>query len=267
MRAENIEAIIRKGKSTEEEVKQYVTLYLLEQDKATWNNDMQEEYDGVYPYWTNEYTEEFDSPTSLMLRLRDIQLSSVSYTINNELLTITTKEPIDYSEDENYVTLKEYINETRVISEAIEATYDEDGRVLTEAVAEATKLVRPYTPLDVTDTMVQNRLNTYPEYSEFLKKQKEEDKQQIVVEHNTVKYQGDPMSINFMSAVGAVGAMRMFQVLVQSGVITQEQYDSVYKTVETWKGADDVLHEVQIESVVDACELAMKAMAKIIGVK
>ena len=63
----------------------------------------------------------------------------------------------DYAED--CPTFKEYKNETRVITEAVEATYDEDGNVLTEAIPEVTELFRPYVGL--TDEELEAKADEY----------------------------------------------------------------------------------------------------------
>jgi hypothetical protein len=178
-------------------------------------------------------------------------------------------------------TYEEYKNETQVITPATyytyleylditldtpldEITYNENPMV---KAAEVTELVRPYVPKTILDTDIDSHLSIIDEYKTYQERQKNNSKKHIVVEHNTVNYQGDPSSINFMSAVGAIGAMRMFQALIVAGVITQEQYDAVYKTTENWKSADDTIHTVQIESVVEACEKAMIEIAKVIGAK
>ncbi len=70
-----------------------------------------------------------------------------------ELLFPTTRE---MSDDENFLTFEEYKNETRVISEAVEATYDEQGLELTPFIAEIVEEVRPYVALEVVD-----RVNSY----------------------------------------------------------------------------------------------------------
>ena len=62
---------------------------------------------------------------------------------------------VDYSEDESYVSFDEWLNETVVVTEAIEEVsfVDEDGivNVTTGASPEVTEQVRPYTPQDTTD--------------------------------------------------------------------------------------------------------------------
>ena len=249
--------------------------------KAKWLEEKQAEYDLLYPEYRNMTDEEY------------IAYQDELYGDGAEpILPIPqdeTKVKIDYSSDETYVTFSDWLNETKLVSEVVYYTYeeyvaneqakyegiedipllDEDEYNLLPSVKtpEVTELVRLYIALEITDEMVEDKLEEYSAYAEYKDILKTEAKESIVVEHNTVKYDGDPMSINFMSAVGAVGAMRMFQLLVQSGIIPQEQYDMVYKTTESWKGSDNTIHQVQIESVVEACELAMQEQAKVIGAK
>jgi len=49
--------------------------------------------------------------------------------------------------DENYITLNEWLSETIVVQEAVEAIYDSDGLELLPAEPEITEQVRPYTPM------------------------------------------------------------------------------------------------------------------------
>lgn len=238
-----------------EEAKFSVANSYREEHRAKWDKAKREEYNSLFPdyYIGVEESEELGGQKTIW------------YQTEVEI-------PIDYSEDENYVSYEDWLNETRVVSEAVEEVTEpsEDGTmevVVQEYVPEVKELVRPYIPIEVTDEMIETKLEEFNEYAEYKNGLKDKAKEELVVEHNTVKYQGDPMSINFMSTVGAIGAMRMFQVLVQSGVITQEQYDSVYKTAEKWKGASNEIHDVQIEAVVEASELAMQELAKVIGVK
>ena len=127
-------------------------------DRVKFDEAMRAEYDKLFPV--------FNIGEEVCLRLLDmpekyneIKEHFEIIGTNEELLTITYKIPIDYSEDENYVTFEEYKNETRVITEAVEATYDENGNVLTEAIPEVTELVRPYVGL--TDEELEAKADEY----------------------------------------------------------------------------------------------------------
>jgi len=55
----------------------------------------------------------------------------------------------------------EWLNETTIVSEAVEATYDDEGLELTPYVPETKELVRAYTSLNITDEMVEAKLNEF----------------------------------------------------------------------------------------------------------
>jgi hypothetical protein len=129
-----------------ENIKRGVKELLLAEHKAEWDKANREEYDSLYPIY-RQYTEEEyqayldgleDGHTVLPIESLDVE--------------------IDYSEDENYLSYNEWINETKVITEAVEATYDEDGMELTPAEPEVTEQVRPYIQLDIDDDMIGSKL-------------------------------------------------------------------------------------------------------------
>ena len=88
---------------------------------------------------------------------------------------------------------------------------------------------------------------------------------ELVITANTVVYDANGKSIGNMAAVVSV-ANAKFNKLLAGGVEASEAYATVYKTTITWKGADNLPHSVQIESVVEAMELSMTAVAEAIGV-
>lgn len=131
--------MIEKGKPLSV-IRKKVEALALAEDKATWISEKQEEYDLLFPS-TREMTDEEYKEWYIE------EVIGVIEEVNDDAPLIT----IDYSEDESYVTFNDWLNETRVAQEAVEATYDEDGMVLTEAVAEVTESVRPYVAKDVAD--------------------------------------------------------------------------------------------------------------------
>ena len=119
----------------------------LAEDKADWNRVMQEEYDLLFPtkrgmteeernaYYDENYTDE------------------VVETDEYPLVDILESEQPD-----GYKQFPDWLNETRVVTEAIEEVShievidDMETKVVdVEAVAEVTELVRPYVAKDVTD--------------------------------------------------------------------------------------------------------------------
>ena len=137
----------------------------LAEDKAEWMNSMREEYDVLFPTYrdmtdeekTVHDTEVIDEVETPIEREGDYEYPQVQieYITTEE---VQVQETIDGEEVQktiiqevrtpsNYVTLSEYINETRVITEAIEEVShieEIDGMetkvVDVEAVAEVTEL-------------------------------------------------------------------------------------------------------------------------------
>ena len=143
-----IKRVIAKGKPLSV-IKGLITKELLRLDRVKFDEAIKAEYDLLFP----KYRDMTDSEK--LLHIEDLELQD-----DTEKETIEyPKVEIDYSQDENYITLEQYKNETRVIQEAVEATYDEDGMILTEAIQEVSELVRQYTPIEVTDEMIQVELD------------------------------------------------------------------------------------------------------------
>ena len=93
---------------------------------------------------------------------------------------------------------------------------------------------------------------------------KQDNKDNLVVTVNGVVYEGDTNSMNYMSNVSAIANFK-FNALLAQGITPNDAYVAVYKSTIGWKGADDVVHQVQIESVIEALEIAMGEVANIIG--
>lgn len=120
---------------------------LVSQHKVEWTASKQAEYDELYPMYRDMTEEEYNSRKDDDLEENPYNVISYEAALVDGLLTQVA---IDYSQDETYLTFNEWLNETRVVSEAIEPTYDGEENQLTEAVAEVTELVRPYVANDVT---------------------------------------------------------------------------------------------------------------------
>ena len=126
---------IKKGTVGLDAIKSNLTRHIEAENKAKWTSDMQMEYDTLF------------------------KTVEIFKDIVNEDETITTvSDGFTYVED--CVSFEEWINETRVVSEAVEATYDEDGIELTPYVSEVTELVRPYVAKEVTDVEIDELLST-----------------------------------------------------------------------------------------------------------
>lgn len=125
---------IEKGTVGLDAIKSNLTRHIEAENKAKWLADKQVEYDTLF-----KTVEIF----------KDI--------VNEDETISTVSDGFTYVED--CISFEEWINETRVVSEAIEATYDEDGVELTPYVPEVTELVRPYAPIEVTKEMIQAELD------------------------------------------------------------------------------------------------------------
>lgn len=147
---------IEKGTVGLDAIKSNLTRHIEAENKAKWDSDMRAEYDELYPEHRDMTDAEKSSEYISDCIYRDdmgwehIPIEDFEY----------PKVTIDYSEDESYMTFEEWLNETIVVSEAIEATYDEDGMELTPYVPEVTELVRPYVAPEVTDAEIDELLST-----------------------------------------------------------------------------------------------------------
>lgn len=84
----------------------------------------------------------------------------------------------------------------------------------------------------------------------------------LVVNVNTVPFDSDNQSINYMSSVIAVANFK-FNQAVASGTTELAAYDEIYKTVIQWRNANNTVSDVQIETVAEALEVAMVAVGSV----
>lgn len=91
---------------------------------------------------------------------------------------------------------------------------------------------------------------------------KKEAKEKLETTHNTVPYNTDTESLVYMNAITNLANFKFIQALVANDpVALQPLYDAVYKSTIEWKGADNVAHTVQLESLAEAIETAMTKLA------
>lgn len=129
---------------------------LAKDHKAQWNSEMRTEYDLLFPTYRDMTYSEYLAriPDEVNPPTKDEFASEFQYIVYKNSVII------DYSEDETYVSFNDWLNETIVTKEAVEAEYDEDGNVVVEAVAEETELVRPYIAPDNFDTLISDYLTS-----------------------------------------------------------------------------------------------------------
>jgi hypothetical protein len=232
---EQIKRVIAKGNPLAG-IKTLITKELLRLDRAKFEADMRAEYDELFP----KYKEMTDSEKLLYIEDLELQDDTEKETIEYP------KVEIDYSEDENYITFEQYKNETRVIQEAVEATYDEDGMVLTEAIPEVTELVRQYVPVEVTDEMVQAELDKLPEYKEYLAKKKQDKLNNLYVAVNDKVFDAHlEARLNMATAI-------------QASSLTNQ-------TEAQWKMYDNSVQTVTVGELQQALILALTEVGKTIG--
>ena len=160
--------------------------HYLQLDKQEFEAKLRVEYDELFPYYTEHTSFGIEYNIDYMDSInKDIELASDSREyISHEITSYKEVKyryrlPINYSEDEDYVTFEEYKNETKVITEAIEEVkeVDEDGNevITQEYVAEVTEPLRPFIKSDYTDLVTDYinskyttlRENEYPSIYEF----------------------------------------------------------------------------------------------------
>jgi len=215
-------------------------------DKAKFEADMRAEYDSLYPMYRDMTEEEFvEYQDALELQPEDL----VTY----DSLEVIPQVEIDYSEDETYKTFEEYKNETRVITEAVEATYDEDGNVLTEAIPEVTELVRPYVGLtdEELEAMVESNELLLEYIDSIAKTTKEETLSKLIVTLTDGK-------VFYADAESRLDLRDAIQLGLDLG-----QDTTYWKLAEEFNGQRIV--EVTINELKEASKLALLTKGQIVG--
>ena len=139
-------------------------LLLAQEHKAEWTKAKQAEYDILYPLF--QYAEAYE--LNVIDEYGTLEDDWVVYdsTIDEHGVSLyCLQKKIDYLEDENYVTFNDWLNETRVVTEAVEEVshIEEIDGIETKVIdtpyqPEVKELVRPYIPLEITDEMVNAKL-------------------------------------------------------------------------------------------------------------
>ena len=156
--------MIEKGKPLSV-IRKKVEALALAEDKRAFDVAIRDEYNELFPTKRQateeelrERYEEFKTEVDNEVGINPLD----TYEKWVELAPDWTEIP-ESEQPVGYMQFTDWLNETRVITEAVEATYDEDGMVLTEAVAEVTELVRPYVAKDVADIVDAYVNNKYKE--------------------------------------------------------------------------------------------------------
>ena len=226
---EQINRVIANGKPLVV-IEKLIKEELLRFDRAKFESGIKSEYDVLFPEYRLETDEEYNN------RLDDLNAPDDMEVPKLQVL-------IDYSKDENYVTFEQYKNETKVIQEAVEATYDDDGIELTPAIPEVKILVRPYIPL--TEDELESKLLDVDEYVEY-KSKLAKDELNTAIEKMTV----------IVSSGKEFDANELARINMMSAVISAE-FAEINKT--KWKLANNEIVDV---TVLDLKEAVMLSLAK-----
>lgn len=250
MTLERIDEIIENGAPIGN-IEKLLASYYRKQKKAAWLADRKAEYDKLYPAMREM--------TAAEKTAHDTVDGTV---IEREEGYVYPQVPIDYTDDSSYVSYDDWLNETRVVKEAV---LDDEGNIVEP---EETELVRPYT--EPSDELISGLVEVYQPLQDKLvkkaKKQKEIELAELTVETNTVLYDANGQAVGNMSGVVGIANWR-FNQAIASGTSAADAYKAIYKdTTIDWRGADNVTHSVQIESICEALENSMKAVAQVIGV-
>ena len=262
---EQIQRVLIKGKPIGV-VKGLISTEIVKRNESEFYSAQRADYDTIWPThidMTADEKLEHDTVDGVVL-VRDAEY--VYPQVQIEYIT-TDEDGNEIRTPTNYVTYEEFKNETKVVTSAVEEVLDEDGTVLTPAVAEVTAMVRPYVAPVVTDEQIQVELDKLPEYAEYKKRLKTEAMDKLTVVHNSVEYDAHTRSRGDMATITALANHAFIKALASTTPEMQAVYDAVYKQVLPWKGTDNEVHNVQAESVIESLQLGIDEYAKVIGAK
>lgn len=117
---------------------------------------------------------------------------------------------------------------------------------------------------------IENKVLSYLENIGYTKQKERQEKIQakesLIINHNTIDYQGDSESINYMSSILALANFKFIQAISNNPEIPLLSiYEEIYKQTLSWKSADNTVSNPQIESIAEALEKSMKEVSKIVG--
>jgi len=225
--------------------------YYEAQHKAEWEKKISDEYYGLFPLFREPTEDEKKAQYEMFVSIAEEK----HYDIVPYEEFEADKIPIDYSDNEDYITLEEYKNETRVVKEA------------TEFEPEVTELVRPYVPMEKEALMllVDNYLK--PAREEIARKKKKETLEKLQVELDNIKFDANVNALGNMNAVVNLANWN-FNKLLANGIAPEDAYEDIYINMQIkWKTADNNVVPITIEVVCNALEKGIKTVAEIVGVE
>ena len=146
----------------------------------------------------------------------------------------------------------------------IPVAYDETMMSMTEFISSTDN---SYVPEDV--VTVQAKVDKYlePTMVKIAKSKRDHELATLKIEANTVLYDANGKALGNMSSVVAIANWKYNQAIA-NGATVADAYTAIFKdTIINWRGADNAVHQVQVESVCEALEASMHQIAVVIGVE
>jgi hypothetical protein len=255
---EQIKRVITLGKPLSV-IQKLVKEELLRLDKARFDADMRSEYDELFPKYRDMTDEEKISHDTIVDELGEDTVIEreedyIYPQVQIEYVT-TDEEGNEVRTPAEYITYEEYKNETIVIQEAVYESQEvvngsENSTVVTYedvlVTPEVTELVRPYTPVEVTDEMIQAELDKLSEYKEYLARKKQDKLDNLYVTVNDKVFDAHlEARLNMATAI-------------QASSLTNQ-------TEAQWKMYDNSVQTVTIGELQQALILALTEVGKTIG--
>ena len=245
---EKADLAIKQGKL--EGAKKLLTAYFQQEDKKAWLEEKRKEYETIFPTY-REITDEEKREvyTEYLTKCEEQGIKDVipfeEYEFEQVFIEYITvdEEGNEVRNPSDYLTFNEWLNETVIVQPEVqeESHIDENGEKVIDVPfqPEIKKLVRPYTPSDVTD-----KISEYlkPVFREKWKKEREKQVDNIVVTTSVGDWDGDELA----------------QTRMARAILAMSDTDTV-----SWVLADNTMAEVTKEQLKEALKLAGESQTKI----
>lgn len=94
-----------------------------------------------------------------------------------------------------------------------------------------------------------------------------EAKNNLTVTVNGVEFDADTMAINYLSGLITSANKHVLDAMAADNSLTMaDAHNQVFTSTVKWKGADNLIHTVQINTLAEALEAALGAVGNIAGV-
>lgn len=112
--------------------------------------------------------------------------------------------------------------------------------------------------------LVTKRFIAVPEELSEAKVKKIHLKETMTVNISGVLFDANSDSINYMTAIGALASWQTAQLLLSKDIITQTEYDAVYKQEIPWKDAGNEVKIVMVEDILFSLHESMSGVRDIV---